>query len=107
MPLALVLAVASNVTVAFCTTVAGENWKLAVGVSGGGRITPGGTSRIWTDSGFAVAKFVDVAVATIETHVPGRELHVPNTPFGGLGGAVNTTNAVPSVPVTIIRAESV
>src|SRR5262249_40086404 len=88
-------------------TGVGEIVNCAVGVCAGGKMTPGGARRICTDSGLSVPKFVLVGVATINTHVPGKPLHVPNTPFGGLGGAVYTVEAWPSLPVTIVRADNV
>ena len=60
-----------------------------------------------TRSGFAVAKLVDVGVATIDTQLPGNPEQEPNTPLAGLGGAVYTAVATPSLLVTIDRAESV
>src|SRR3954465_13033659 len=89
----------------FATTVVGEKKKSAVGVLAGGRITPVGTRRISACSGFAVAKLVDVGVATIATQLPGSPEQVPNTPLDG--GAVKTTVAVPAVLVTTDRADSV
>src|SRR5471030_3297034 len=96
---------ASNVTGMPADTVAGEVVNAAVGAPAAGRITPSGTRRISTCSGFSVAMFEPVAVATIATQLPGSELHEPNTPLGGAGGAVYTTEATPSLPVTTVRAE--
>src|SRR5712671_4383305 len=93
---------ASKITGMLKFTGVGEKVNCAVGGGAGGRITPGGTSRMVVISGFVKAKFAPVAVATMLTHVPGSELQVPKTPFDGLGGAVNTTDAVPSLPVTIV-----
>src|SRR5262245_4828595 len=101
------LAEASNCTGELAAGFGGANTKLGVGVCVGGRITPGGDRRIVTKPGVKVPKFVPVGVAMISTQVPGRPLHVPNTPFDGLGGAVYTTDAVPSLPVTIVRADKV
>jgi hypothetical protein len=98
---------ASNWAAKFATGLDGDTLKAAVGVDAGGKITPGGTSRISTDVGFAVSKFDPLAVATIDTQLPARPLQVPNTPLVGDGGAVYTTDAVPSPPVTSVRADSV
>src|SRR5262249_21192457 len=79
----------------------------------GGRMTPTGTSRIRTDSGFATAKFEPEAVATIDTHDPGTLVPKKSAqlsrkmPFTGAGGAVNRTDAVPSLPVMMVRADKV
>ncbi len=52
-------------------------------------------------------KLVDVAVATIDTQLPGSPEQVPNRPLTGLGGAVYTAVATPSLLVTTERADSV
>jgi hypothetical protein len=52
-------------------------------------------------------KFVAVAVATMDTQFPGSPEQVPKTPFAGLGGAVYTELATPSLLVTTERADSV
>ena len=70
-------------------------------------MTPGGTSRIVTPSGFAASKLVPVGVATISTQLPGKPLHVPKMPAVGAGGAVYTTVATPLELVTNVRADSV
>ena len=105
------LADPSKITGTFKLTGVGENVNAAVGVTGGGRMTPVGTSLIRTDSGCAVEKFVAVAVATIDTRSGRDELlpeaHGVKTPLGGAGGAVYTTVATPAALVTIARADSV
>src|SRR5262249_1020481 len=101
------LADATTCTGAFAAGAGGASGKLGAGVCAGGRMTPGGARRICTDSGLTVPKFVLVGVAMTNTHVPGKPLHVPYTPFDGLGGAVYTTDAWPSLPVTIVRADNV
>src|SRR6516164_7406284 len=88
-------------------TGVGEMVNCAVGAPAGGRMTPIGTRRMVTVSGFAVVKFVAVAVATIDTQLPGSPEQVPNSPLTGLGGAVYTAEATPSLFVTIVRADSV
>jgi hypothetical protein len=82
------LADASNVERTFICTGVGVTVNDAVGVDAGGRITPGGTSRIITRSGLAVSKPRPLGVATISTQFPGRPLHVPKIPAVGGGGAV-------------------
>src|SRR5471032_295338 len=104
-PVPGVLAEASNVTGMLINAMLGDIANTAVGAPAGGRITPVGTRRIVTCSGFAVEKLVPVAVATIETQLPGSALQVPKAPFDG--GAVYTTVATPLASVTIERAESV
>src|SRR5437899_666825 len=79
---------ASNWTGELADGCAGLKSKAGTGNCVGGRITPGGTRRICTLCGLALAKLVPVAVATIVTQVPGSCPQVPNTPFDGLGGAV-------------------
>src|SRR5207244_5662629 len=101
------LAEASNATAALAAGADGANENTAVGVDGGGRMTPGGTSRIVTPSGFAASKLVPVGVATISTQLPGKPLHVPKMPAVGAGGAVYTTVATPLELVTNVRADSV
>ena len=100
---------ASKVTGTLASAVVGDIVKggvASVGEPPGGRMTPVGTSRISTSWGFAATKFDPVAVATMVTQLPGSDLHVPNTPLGGLGGAVYTTLATPSALVTSARADS-
>jgi hypothetical protein len=101
------LAEASNVERTFNCTGVGVTVNDAVGAPAGGRITPGGTSRMVTLSGVAVSKPKPEAVATISTQLPGRLLHVPKIPAVGLGGAVYTTFATPLESVTIVRADRV
>src|SRR3954469_13742238 len=82
------LADASNNTAVFVVADPDVTRATATGVSAGGRMTPVGTRRIITCSGLAPVKSVEVAVATIDTQLPTRPLHVPNTPLDGLTGAV-------------------
>jgi len=106
------LAEASNVERTFNCTGVGVIVNDAVGVDAGGRITPGGTSRIRADCEVAASEdppVPPVVVATMSTHVPGSggAPHVSNRPPAGLGGAVYTVKATPSPSVTRERAESV
>src|SRR5712671_797175 len=79
---------ASKITGTLKLTGVGENVNAAVGVLPGGRMTPVGTRRIDTCSGFTEAKLVEVGVATMVTQLPGNPEQVPNIPLTGLGGAV-------------------
>src|SRR5438105_5018632 len=94
--------------------LSGTVMKLAFGVLLGGRMIPGGTSRIVTDCGFAVENADPVAVATIDTQVPGTAAtngvgrQTPMIePLGGAAGAVKVTVATPFAPVTTFFADSV
>ncbi len=52
-------------------------------------------------------KLVEVAVATIDTQLPGKAGAGAEHAVAGLGGAVYTAVATPSLLVTIDRADSV
>src|SRR5436190_4424938 len=93
--------------------LSGTTMKSAFGVLDGGRMTPGGTSRIVTLCVLALEKSVPVADATIETQLPGSgvvspfDAHVPIlVPVGGAAGAVKIAVATPFDPVMIDFADS-
>src|SRR5438477_7743242 len=83
-------------------SVVGDVKNLAVGVLAGGRMTPSGTRRISAENALAACASVPTGIARTVTMLEVAPLEV-----GGAGGAVYTTVARPSAPVTMVRADRV
>src|SRR3979490_2510158 len=92
---------ASKFNGTFALAGLGETVNLAVGVSAGGRITPGGTRRISVENGLDDWRLVPTPIARLVTVVV-----VSLEGGGGGAGAVYTTVARPFARLTTLRADN-
>src|SRR5262245_65641215 len=96
------LALPSKNVGTFTPTGDGVNTNCEVGAPPGGRMTPSGSRRMSTaaDDTFAASRPIDAAMTDTRRTVE-------SAGGAGCGGAVYTTRATPSLPMTTVRAESV